>query len=328
MKEIKNIKKTKFLKKILIKLCRLIGYELIDQSNLTYPVSNKNYQETISIPGNKSITLGLGETSITRKIEALDIVIKTCTSVQLVSQNKKRIFENAKSEYTQRTVNSLVSSAKELKKKFRDIEIKFTIIDVNSPELEIEKILSKISNEGFKNKYIPIKKLGDTNNMSSTMASIRQSFNCARNYEDLVYFVEDDYIHKSESLTEMLFAYEKFSSIFQKEIFLLSTDYPYLYKTLDNSSVLIGENIHWRTVKESLLTFMTSKKMIEKHFDKLIEMATVESSPFEKNLHKIYEQEMCFSPIPSLSIHCANINSVFGISPNVDLEKLWDENKS
>ena len=48
MKEIKNIKKTKFLKKILIKLCRLIGYELIDQSNLTYPVSNKNYQETIS----------------------------------------------------------------------------------------------------------------------------------------------------------------------------------------------------------------------------------------------------------------------------------------
>ena len=156
---------------------------------------------------------------------------------------------------------------------------------------------------------------------------IRQSFNFAKNCDDLVYFVEDDYIHKTEALAEMLFAYEKFSSIFQNEIFLLSTDYPYLYKKMNDSHILTGENIHWRTVEESLLTFMTSKKMIEKHFDKLIDMATNESNPFEKNLHKIYEKEKCFSPIPSLSIHCTNINSVFGLSPNVDLKNLWDENK-
>jgi len=67
--------------------------------------------------------------------------------------------------------------------------------------------------------------------------------------------------------------------------------------------------------------------MIEKYFDKLIDMATNESNPFEKNLHKIYEIEKCLSPIPSLSVHCTNINSVFGLSPNVDLKKLWDENK-
>ena len=41
----------------------------------------------------KSIALGLGEIPLTRKVEFLDIVVKTCTSVQLVSQNKKRIFE-------------------------------------------------------------------------------------------------------------------------------------------------------------------------------------------------------------------------------------------
>ena len=96
---------------------------------------------------------------------------------------------------------------------------------------------------------------------------------------------------------------------------------------MSDTNILIGENTHWRTVEESLLTFMTSKKMIEKYFDKLIDMATNESNPFEKNLHKIYEIEKCLSPIPSLSIHCTNINSVFGLSPNVDLKKLWDENK-
>ena len=71
-----------------------------------------------------------------------------------------------------------------------------------------------------------------------------------------------------------------------------------------------------------------SKKIIEKHFEKLIDMATNKDNPFEKNLHEIYEKELCFSPIPSLSIHCTNINSVFGVSPNTNFKKIWDENES
>ena len=163
--------------------------------------------------------------------------------------------------------------------------------------------------------------------MSTTMISIKESFNYAKNCTDLIYFVEDDYIHKTEALVEMLFAYEKFSTIFNDELFILSCDYPYLYKKMNNTRLLVGENTHWRKVNESLLTFMTSKKMIEKYFDELIDMATNKSDPFEKNLHAIYDKEKCFSPIPSLSIHCTNINSVFGISPNVDVKKLWDQNK-
>ncbi len=329
MREIKSIKKTNFIKKILIKICRMFGYELIDQKTLEFPVSNKNYEDLISVPGSKSISLGLGGTSITRKVDALDIVVKTCTSVQLVSQNKNRIFEEEKSEYTFRTINSLIKSVKDLQKKFKGIKTKFTIIDVNSPKSHIERILSKITNDGFEVEHIPVEDIkGYENNMSTTMASIRKSFYHAKKCNDLIYFVEDDYIHKTESLAEMLFAYEKFSSIFKNEIFILSTDYPYLYKNMDNSSILIGENTHWRTVKESLLTFMTSRKMIEKHFEKLIDMATNQSNPFEKNLHEIYQKEQCFSPIPSLSIHCANINSVFGLSPNINLKKLWNDNKN
>ena len=329
MKEIKSKKQTHLIKKFFIKICRMLGYELIDQSTLEFPVSNKDFQNLTSIPGKKSISLGLGETSITRKVNTLDIIVKTCTAVQLVSQNKKRIFEKDKAEYTFRTVNSLVKSAKDLKKKFEEIKIRFTVLDVNSINSDINKILSKISDEGFEVKHIPVEiEKNPKNNMSTTMASIRQSFNLAKNCSDLIYFVEDDYIHKTEALAEMLFAYEKFSSIFENEIFILSADYPYLYKKLSNSNILIGENIHWRTVKESLLTFMTSKKMIEKHFEKLIDMTTNKSNPFEKNLHEIYEKESCFSPIPSLSIHCANINSAFGLSPNVDLNKLWNDNKN
>ena len=329
MKEIKSTKKTGYLKRVLIKICRIFGYELIDQSTLDLPVSSKSYEDTLSVPGNKSISIGLGETSITRKVEAVDIIVKTCTGIQLVSQNKNRVFEEDKSEYTFRTINSLVKSAKDLKKKFSKIKIKFTIIDVNSSDSDTNKILSIISNEGFKAELDRVEDVNDTkDNMTTTMASIEKSFYTAQNCADLIYFVEDDYIHKRESLAEMIFAYEKFSSIFQKEIFILSTDYPYLYKKMDNSSILIGEKTHWRTVNESLLTFMTSSKMIKKYFEKFVDMATNRSDPFEKNLHEIYEKEQCFSPIPSLSIHCTNINSVFGLSPNIDLKKLWEENKN
>ncbi len=327
MREIKSTKKTHFLKKILIKICRIMGYELIDQSNLEFPVSNKTYGEPISVANTKSINLGLGEIPITRKVKFLDIVVKTCTSVQLVSQNKKRVFEEKKSEYTFRTINSLTKSAVDLEKKFKEIKIKFTIIDVNSSDSDIEKILSRISKAGFEVSHITVKNTKDLDNMSSTMASIKESFYYVKNCKDLIYFVEDDYIHKENALAEMLFAYEKFSSILKKEIFVLSTDYPYLYKKISNSNILFGENIHWRAVKESLLTFMTSKKMIEKYFDKLIEMATNQSNPFEKNLHEIYEKEKCFSPIPSLSLHCTNINSAFGISPRLNIKQLWEENK-
>ena len=340
MKEIKSIKKTPFLKKLFIKLCRYLGFELIDQSTLEFPVSSKQSSDRISIPGLKSFSLGVGETQITRKVESIDLIIKTCTGVQLVSQNKKRIFEEKKSEYSFRSIKSLCASTNKLKKIFPKISIKFTLIDIGSPTLDISK-MSELIPKDFEKEIISLDKnnlkikpvLIDKNNkeieknMSSTMASIYESFIKAKECKDLIYFVEDDYIHKSDSLIEMIFAYEKFASIFKKELFLLSTDYPYLYKKLDHSNILVGENCHWRTVKESLLTFLTSKEMIIKHYDKLIDMAKNESNPYEKKLHEIYEEELCLSPIPSLSIHCTNANSVFGLSPNVNIKKLWEDFK-
>ena len=160
------------------------------------------------------------------------------------------------------------------------------------------------------------------------MASIYKSFLIAKEKcDDIVYFVEDDYIHSTESIAEMLFTYEKLASILKKEVFLCPVDYPYLYKTNAPTQVFLGYKKHWRTVNESLLTFLTSKKMLIDYWDNLIRMSSVESMPYETELHKIYELESCFSPIPSLAMHCTNINSVFGISPNINWNKLWDENK-
>ena len=110
MKKIENIKKTNFLKKLFIKLCRIIGFEIIDQSNLYLPTSEKFANQNISVLGKNNISISLGETKIVRPVKSLDIIVKTCTSVNLVTQNKQRIFEKDKSEYTFRTINSIINS--------------------------------------------------------------------------------------------------------------------------------------------------------------------------------------------------------------------------
>ena len=55
-------------------------------------------------------------------------------------------------------------------------------------------------------------------------------------------------------------------------------------------------------------------------------MSKTEHSPFETPLHNIFNKGY-ISPIPSLAMHCTNVNSVFGLSPNINWKKLWDENE-
>jgi len=148
------------------------------------------------------------------------------------------------------------------------------------------------------------------------------------NDEDIVYFVEDDYIHTNDSVLEMLFTYEKISSMLNSEIFLLPSDYPFLYTKNNSTKIFLGHKKHWRLVDESLVTFMTSAKIILNHMDALMTMATKWEDPWEKPLHDIYKIVPCFSPIPSLSMHCSNINSAFGLPPNIDWKSLWDENSN
>ncbi len=331
-------KKTNILKKILIKIIRKLGYEMIDQAEISSPyLEPKN--NSFSKPGRLSLTVPMGEIKITRPVKSLDIFFKSCTKINLVTQSKKRVFEQEKSEYTIRSLKSLINCINELKISFGNIGINLTIIDHNSFKKDIEKINNLLIKAKINFKIIDlnldeysdkITVLSKNNpniekNMKSTMASIYKSFECSKNSNDLIYYVEDDYIHQKGALTEMLFAFEKFATILKRDVFILPVDYPYLYKSNELTNLLVGEKYHWRTVRESLLTFLTSNQMINKYYSNLIEMASNESIPFESNLHKIYDNELCLSPVPSLAFHCTNVNSVYGLSPTLNWKEIWND---
>jgi hypothetical protein len=125
----------------------------------------------------------------------------------------------------------------------------------------------------------------------------------------------------------MILTYERIASQISNELILCPTDYPYLYTKTENTNIFLGEKSHWRKINETLCTFLTSKQIVEKHWAKLMSMCEFEHYPFESPLHEIYKEELCLSPIPSIAIHCTNINSIYGLSPNKDWKKIWEDNK-
>ena len=339
--KIKKENKTPWFKKIFIKICRLLGYEIIDQSNFYLPVSNQNINEDLSKIGKRSLTIPMGEIKITRQVKSLTIILRTCASVNMLTQSKKRIFDQEKSEYTFRSLNSIINSLNFAKELFDNVNLELIIVDHNSEKSVVDKIKLIISNQFFKSRFISLnvddfkKDINSKNeknekvtfNQMSNMSNIHQSLILAKESDDLIYFVEDDYIHSIHAIKEMIFTYEKLSSMLKTELILCPSDYPYLYSEIENVKIFLGNKSHWRSIKETLCTFLTSKQMVMKYWDELTSMCKFEHYPFEKPLHNIYEKEYCLSPIPSIAIHCTNINSIFGLSPNVDWKKTWEESE-
>jgi len=341
MKEIENTRSKSIFKKIFIKLCRLFGYEIIDQNTFSVPTQNKSLNESLSKQGIKSINLPLGEVQITRKVKSLDILIRSCASVGMLTQSKQRIFEKEKIEYTLRSINSIIRSSKFAKELMPNLNINLTVIDHNSGEQNLKKIQNLLDNSNLNHNLINldlsefdnrIKKTNAKNenvtpNQLSNMSNIYKSLDLSKKLDDLIYFVEDDYIHELNSISEMILTYERIASQISNELILCPTDYPYLYTKTENTNIFLGEKSHWRKINETLCTFLTSKQIVEKHWAKLISMCEFEHYPFESPLHEIYKEELCLSPIPSIAIHCTNINSIYGLSPNKDWKKIWDDNK-
>ena len=335
MKKI-NIKNKKFLIKLFIKIARKLGFEIVDQNNFTIPTSGKNLNENLSIFNTKNITLPLGEVKITRNIDSFLIIFRSFTNEnKLLSQNKKRLFEKDKKEYTLRSLHSICKNIINLKKEISDINIFLKIIDDNSEagvKEQIKNICEKyqinyeMSNLD-KSKYEKQMKFSNNERMIAHNSHIFDSKTYAINSNfDLIYFVEDDYIHEDDALCEMIYSYQKISSQIKDEVILCPSDYPYLYMNTEYTKNLIGYKKHWRQVNQSLCTYLISKKTLEKYWSYYEDMYLNNYEPYEKPLHDLYKKINCFSPMPSISVHFTNINSIYGLSPLKNWKKLWEKN--
>ena len=322
------------MKKFFIKICKLFGFEIIDQNEFISPTLNKELNKDLSILNKKSIVLPLGEVKITRKVTSILIIVRVNTEIEVWDQNKRRLFEKPKIDYSIRSIKSLIKSINLCQKKYSDLKIKTIILDDSSKDENLEKIRqiikdvdSEIISLETKKFETKIKKQKSQETFSN-LASLFQSFEIGKKIgEDLIFFIEDDYLHFETMLDEMISTYERVSSQVGKDIFMCPADYPYLYMNNEKTNILIGNKRHWRTINKTLCTFLTSKKLLDLYWENFLKNCEDRHDPFEKYINEIYKKEFCISPLKSLSVHLTNVNSSYGLSPFINYKKLWDQNK-
>ena len=224
--------KKNIIKKLFILIARKLCLELIEQSNLKFINENNN--------NNKSIVIPLGKVNLTRKVRDLLIIFRTNIDILIWDQNKKRIFEADKLEYSKRCLISLIKSMKSLSSLRNDIKLKLLVIDNSmdtSDNNEFKNILNKSiidykiinhRNDEYEDKI----QFDDNKETFGNLSSLLKCYETAKlEIKDLVYFVEDDYIHEEKCLFEMIETYERLSSQLKREIFICPSDYPCLLYT-------------------------------------------------------------------------------------------------
>ena len=287
------------LSKIKRFLLKILNVYAIDREtlNIVNP-SYKNQSSNHFVLNDKSIILSNGYLYLDRKIKKLDIFFRYAPNNKLWNSTNrwKRIISNInKEELILACLNSLKKSIIYFFKNNK-LEIKLNFIsDISNKKFdnEISKIFSdiKIEIEFHRSK------------INGNRGTYLECCDLAEKADDLIFFIEDDYLFEENSLEEMVYSYSRLATLFKKDIILCPSDYPFYYDSSYNTSIYIGKDYRWRIVNETLLTIMMSKYIFHKNKKKIRLVGELENTPFEKPLHEIYKNFPCLSPIGSLSYH-------------------------
>lgn len=313
----RKFKKQSRILRLILRFLKIYAVER-DNFNLVNPPI-KNEGKSAFIFNNKSIVLPNGYVDIKRKVKNLDIVLRYCSTVNLwkTSQTWKRIIPDIDKETLILTCfKSLIASINDFQKKYNnELKIKLHLVDDGHQEDFNQKLISLSDQLNIETKYYKNKNQGNKQ-------SFQKCLELSKSFDDLVFFVEDDYLFEKNALEECVLSYSRLATQLDQDIIISPTDYWFYYDTLYNTSVILGANYKFRFVGETLMTFLTSKKIIEKNYDLIEKVSLEENDPFEKPLHELYKKHPCLAPIGSLSYHISTIAS--GTTPHSNWKKTWD----
>lgn len=311
----RKYKKQSKLKRFLLKLLNVYAFEK-ESFNLVNPNYKNNSKNYFKI-NDKSLILSSGYLNFKRKVKKLDIFFRYSPSNSLWNSTNrwKRIIPNINKEIL---IKVCILSLKEsLMDFFKNNELKISL-----------NLISDNSNKKFDDelKYMLTSNHYDLNFYKSKVEGNRGSFlECcdqATKAEDLIFFVEDDYLFEKNTIEEIIFTYSRISTLLDNDIFLCPSDYPFYYDSEYQTSLFVGKEHRWRYVNETLLTILFSKSILNKHINLIREIGELENFPFEKPLHQIFNDIPCLAPVNSLSYHISRAIPAI----NENWLELWNSN--
>ncbi len=251
-------------------------------------------------------------TSVNNKTH-VDVILRTCDrrSVHMGT----RFVGASKSEIILRCTRSLIESMNEC-----DADLSLQVIDDHSSPQTLEELQNILARSRHPASLEALEETGAN-------ASAIRANTLALGSRDLVYFVEDDYLHYPEALSEMCDAYVLFKErLGGTEVALVPCDDPLNYRRMETCRVVAGPRRAWRTNVHSTSTMFLSAQTVKK-FRHIFERFN--SNAMERDL--VTEEETIntiwreggvtlFSPMPSLAFHLQDTPPLFE-----DWQALWEE---
>ena len=311
----RKYKKLSSFKRFILKLLNVYALDR-ETLNLVNP-NYKNFGSNTFKINKESIILSNGYLKLDRKIKSLDIFYRYAPNNLMWNSTDrwKRIVPNInKRDLILTSLNSLKKSIIKFSTR-NQIKIKINFISDSSDKKFNENILKLFDDNLIKINFIETK-------IEGNRGSYLECCDQAENSEDLIFFIEDDYIFEENCIEEMIITYSRLSTIFNNDVFLCPSDYPFYYDSSYKTSLYIGNKFKWRIVEETLLTFMMSRNLYNRHKKNIRLVGEKENDPFEKPLHEIYKNSPCFSPVNSLSYHISRDHP----ATSEDWIKLWNDN--
>ena len=311
----RSLKKQNKFKRFLLKLLNVYAYDK-ETLNIINPYYENNSGNFFDF-NNKSFNFSKGYLDLTRNIKKLDIFFRYSPNNNLWNSTIrwKRIVPNI----DKKTLISVCLIS------LRESIINFT--NQNKVEIDLH-LISDNSSESFDNEIINILKSDSFNvikhntKINGNRGSYLECCDQAEKSEDLILFVEDDYLFEPNCIDEILSSFSKISSLLKEDIILCPSDYPFFYDTLFQTSLFIGKEYKWRVVRETLLTILFSKDILINNRQLIRKVGDTINEPFEKPLHQVYKRYYCLAPINTLCHHLSR--SVPSIHEN--WKSTWDKN--
>lgn len=147
----------------------------------------------------------------------------------------------------------------------------------------------------------------------------KEVYKFIKNYEcdndDLIYILENDYLHLKFWDEKLIGLYSTFQNL--NYISLYDHNDKYFLPQYDDlaSKIFTTNSHHWRTVPSTCGSFIVPKKI----FDEDYEIQTTIIGDHNKHLYlNEHKNRFILTPIPGLSTHCANSL----LSPTIDWSKI------
>jgi hypothetical protein len=254
----------------------------------------------------------------------IDLILRTCDNV-LCHSGGKRIVDVPRIEITLRSLRGLLGSMlvyrHDMDSDHAD-KMRLVLVDDHSSAESVDRMLGLCESMGCPAILVDVEGHGNGD-------SLKTHYQWAKdNSEDLIFFLEDDYLHFDTMVHEMVTFFkdcEKRPGM--EEVVLHPCDYPDRYhRELYKSWILLGENRHWRSIYHTTSTSLIKRATLDKYWNNYMLLTRYGKDPSvneDISINQIYRKVPCFSPMPTLSIH---LQYEWTLSPYTDRvwKPLWD----